>query len=85
MPPAPSSLAILAQGGIRPAQSFERPLTTTPSGLAGNPIDQLVSGGKNIIGAVDEKAKKLETALTAILVLSGIAAVAGVVNLLRSR
>lgn len=48
-------------------------------------LDDIMGAGKTLSGVVDEKAAKLEGALKIILVLSGIAAFTGIVNVVSRR
>lgn len=59
--------------------------TSSDLGDIDGAFDFLSDAGKSVLGTVDEKAKKLETALKVILVFSGIAAVTGIANLIRKR
>lgn len=79
-PPSPTALSLLAQGGIRPAQSFERPVTL---GDIEGAWDDLVSAGKGVVKGATAKADRLENALTIITVLSGVAAITGIIGVIR--
>lgn len=81
-PPAPSAFSLLAAGGIRPAQSFERPVTLGDIGESLS-IDTLVKGAKGAVKSVEQKTERLENALTVIMFLSGVAAVTGIIGVIR--
>ena len=80
-PPSPSGLYRSAIAGLPGPRCPDNSM----SGIWEDFMGIVGKGGATVVSTVEAKAAKLEKALTVILIFSGVAATASVINLLRRR